>query len=322
MSQGEDSATKGTLLRQRVPLLIELNNLKRVRVAGEKHSLATNIFRRAWVALIAGDTPADVAERETAYAVAAARLGAVNKRVMRDGGLEETQIQKVFERSFDEVTASLQAMTRSRFRRRLTDDLREELLDASHAAQQGLPSFVELLSEQPRAGATRPGHARVMLEPAENHAGHCATVAVYAALLADVYDADPQLPFLAGLAHHLQNARLPDAGYAADEMIGEHLITMFDHFRRQALAELPADVKPSVEAALTHTRDASTPEAKAFQAADVLDRVLEMRWHAQSAAFTLDVALKEMDIVHPGITQEFHLSVMHDAGLSCRKKDE
>ena len=315
--EAKDShAGKGTLLNARLPLLIELNDLKRVRVAGERYSLAANIFRRSWAALVEGENPTDVAERATAHALAAARLGGISRRVLRDGGLTEKSIQSLLKRSFDEVTLQFDEATRARYRARLAEDLRQELIDNSQNEKSSLPAFVELLAQQPRAGATRPGHARVVLEPAENHAEHCATVAVYAALLADVYETESTLPFLAGLAHHLQNAYLPDAGYAADEIIGEHLPKIFDTFRRRALDELPATLAATIEEALTHTRDASTSEARAFQAADVLDRVLEMRWHAQSAAFTLDVALEEMDIVHPGVTQEFHLSVMRDAGLS------
>ncbi len=77
-----------------------------------------------------------------------------------------------------------------------------------------VPPFVPLLAAQPRAGATRPGHPRVILEPAENHAEHCAVVAVNGVLAAGVFGADPAGPFLTGLAHHLHNAYLPDAGDA------------------------------------------------------------------------------------------------------------
>ena len=59
---------------------------------------------------------------------------------------------------------------------------------------------------------------------------------------------------------------------------------------------------------------ADYPEARAFQAADSLDRVLEMEWHARSAAFTLEVALADMDIIHPGPVQAFQLEVMGAVG--------
>lgn len=308
-------ATNQPQLSRRVGLLIELNDLKRVRAAGERYSFAANLFRRAWASLLAGETIADTVARETAHTIAAARLGCINQRVMRDGALDDRAIRIVLERSFDETTMEFGNETRERFRSRLGENLHNNLPASSSDGATNLPAFVELLVNQPRAGATRPGRGRVMLEPAENHAEHCAIVAIYAALLADIYDAEPTLPFLAGLAHHLQNAYLPDAGYAADSLIGDHLPTLTETFRRRALDQIPQNLRSTVEEALTHTHDADAPVARAFQAADVLDRVLEMRWHAQSAAFTLDVALEEMDIVHPGVTQNFHRSVMHDAGL-------
>lgn len=319
MSQAREAQSLHTTnkadLSPRLSLLIELNDLKRVRAADKQYSFAANVFRRAWASLIAGDDAAGVVARETAHTVAAARLGYINQLVLRDGGLEEATIVRILESSFDEATQTFGDATRARFRSRLSEDMRHDLIDSPNNNSTNLPPCVELLTRQPRAGATRPGRGRVVLEPAENHAEHCATVAVYAALLADIYDTDATLPFLAGLAHHLQNAYLPDAGYAADEIIGDHLPTLVETFRCRALDQIPHSLRVLIEEGLTHTRDANTKVAQAFQAADVLDRVLEMRWHAQTADFTLNVALEEMDIVHPGITQEFHLSTMRDAGL-------
>ena len=154
-----------------------------------------------------------------------------------------------------------------------------------------------------------------MLEPAENHAEHCAVVAVQGVLAAPRFGAEPAAPFLTGLAHHLHNAFLPDAGDAGDALLGEHLRPMVDVFRARALAELPAGLRETAEASLEAVFRADFPEAQAFQTADVLDRVLEMDWHARSAAFTLDVALGEMDIVHPGPVQAFQQEVMRASGL-------
>ncbi|RZK37537.1 MAG: hypothetical protein EOO57_05390, partial [Hymenobacter sp.] len=44
-----------------LPLLRELNDLKRVRVAGREGSLAEQLFGGAWVALVAGELPVTVA---------------------------------------------------------------------------------------------------------------------------------------------------------------------------------------------------------------------------------------------------------------------
>ncbi len=60
-----------------------------------------------------------------------------------------------------------------------------------------------------------------MFEPPENHAEHCLAVAVYGVLLAPRYGADPSVVFLAGLAHHLHNARLPDSGFTGEALLGD-----------------------------------------------------------------------------------------------------
>lgn len=294
-----------------LPLLIEMNDLKRIRVADRGGSIATRIFRRSWAALVSGEALPAVADRETAHAVAAARLAGIDARVMQAAGLGHNAIRDVFARGFDAVAAPIPAAARDRLRSALTPAI---AVDPPPAALD-LPPFVDLLANQPRAGATRPGHARVVLEPAEQHGDHCGSVAVYAVVLASLFNADPALPFLGGLAHHLHNARLPDAGFAGDELLGPHLQPLMTAFRDQAIAELPPDLHAPVRAALDLVYRADSPEARAFQAADVLDRVLEMRWHAQSAAFTLDVALGEMDIVHPGPVQAFQLELMRDVGL-------
>ena len=65
--------------------------------------------------------------------------------------------------------------------------------------------------------------ARVVVEPPESHGDHCLTVAVYGVLVAPVFGADPVAPFLVGLAHHLHNVVLPDAGFAGEVLLGAAL---------------------------------------------------------------------------------------------------
>ena len=59
----------------------------------------------------------------------------------------------------------------------------------------------------------------------------------------------------------------------------------------------------------------SVPEAQAFHAADVLDRVLQVHHHARAAAFTADQALVELELVHEGPVQAFHDEVLAASGL-------
>ena len=290
-------------LERLLPLCRELNGLKRIRVAGKDGSWAERLFVRAWTRLIAAEDVGQVACEETASAVVATLLAGIDAEVLADGGLPAGVRLEVLRRAFDAASQPLPPA--------LAEPLRAALTDApTRKPTPAVPPCVRLLAAQPRAGATRPGHPRVMLEPAENHAEHCAVVAVNGVLAAGVFGADPAGPFLTGLAHHLHNAYLPDAGDAGDSLLGGHQRALLENCRARALRELPAFLHEPIRHCLTAVYRADTAEARAFQAADSVDRVLEMEWHARSAAFTLETALGEMDIIHPGPVQAFQLEVM------------
>ena len=288
-------------------LFRELNNLKRIRVAGKAGSWAERAFVRAWGRLVAGEDLTTVARAETARAVAATLLAGIDPDTLAAGGISGDAGAEVFQRAFDRAARPLVPGLAASLREALT-------AEGAFAEGRPVPAFVPLLAGQPRAGATRPGHPRVVLEPAENHAEHCAVVAFNGVLAAGVLGADPAGPFLTGLSHHLHNARLPDAGDAGDALLGAHLRPLMETFRAMALEELPAALRGPVRDSLEAVYRADYPEARAFQAADSLDRVLEMEWHARSAAFTLEVALGDMDIIHPGPVQAFQLEVMRAVG--------
>ena len=311
-TQRPDTAN-GDTLAHLVPLLSEIGDLKRLRAAGRAGTHAEGIFRRSWAALFAGEPLEDVARREAAASVAAARMGSRDYPMLRRAGLPDEDAKDVLAASLDSVADALPGGSR--------DALRNELY-ASPVAEppdEGeLPAFVNLLARQPRAGATAPGKPRIVVEPPEGHADHCAAVAVYAVLLAPLYGADGGAPFLVGLAHHLHNAYLPDSGFAGDELLGNRLDVINTQLQGEALEGI-RDRNPAladgVSGILPLVYRTDTPEAKAFQAADVLDRILEQRHHARKAAFTLEDALGEMDLVHEGPTQAFHLEVLDASGL-------
>lgn len=300
---GEVEHLKGLL-----PLFRELNGLKRIRAAGKDGSWAERLFVRAWARLIAGEDVGRVACEETAAAVVAVSLAEIDAEVLAGGGVPAGGRLEILQRAFDASSRPLAPRLAATLRGTLTDG-------PTRQPTAVVPSWVSRLAEQPRAGATRPGHPRIMLEPAENHAEHCAVVAVNGVLAAGVFGADLAGPFLTGLAHHLHNAYLPDAGDAGDALLGEYQRPLLEHYRARALQELPAFLHEPIRRCLTAVYRADTPEASAFQAADSVDRVLEMEWHARSAAFTLEVALGEMDIIHPGPVQAFQLEVMRTLGL-------
>lgn len=289
-----------------LPLLRELNDLKRGRVAGRAGSLAEQLFAGAWAALAAGEDLPAVALRQTARALAGVRLPGYDEPLLGALGLGEEAVAHVLQQALRDATQPLSPALVAQM---------VPLLGGPRLVAGPVPAFVALLAQQPRAGATHPSRPRIMLSPPESHADHCALVAVYAVVLSPYFGAEPGAAFLIGLAHHLHNAVLPDPGYAGDELLGSHLPDLMAAATQQAVRQLPAALQPVVLEALKRTRALDNPASRAFHAADVLDRVLEMAWHDQSAQFRLHQALGDLDIVHAGFTQQFHQQVLAAAGL-------
>ncbi len=285
------------------PLAAELGDLKRVRDAYSPDSLAVRAFRRAWGRLAAGDDAETVALSTTADALAAVRLGGIDWAVLEQVGVADPQA--VLARSFDEVCGPVAPSLRAA--------LRSSLGRAGNGFP--VPAFAEALIRQPRAGATCPGKPRLVLEPPENHGDHCLAVAVLGTVLAGHYGADPATAFVAGMAHHLHNAALPDSGFAGEILLGDELEPVMRRLFDRALATLPQPVEATVRGALATIGDANTPEGRAFHAADVMDRVLQMRQYDRVAAFTTSQALDDLELVHAGPVQTFHQAVLAEAGL-------
>ena len=285
----------------------ELGDLKRIRSAGRDGTVATRLFRAAWTGLLAGAPAREVALSVTAAALAAARLGDINSAVLEAAGVSRPESTRILKSAVEEVSSGLSA------------PLRNELLAAAgrHLAgsEAAMPAFVAALEQQPRAGVTCPGKPRVMLQPPENHAEHCLMVAVYGVLLAPSYGADSATVFLAGLSHHLHNAGLPDSGFTGETLLGEHLGPVMGHFTGQALQQLPSSLRREVETARKILPDAETPEGRAFHAADVIDRVLEISQHLRAASLTMDQVLGDMGLVHDGPVKPFHDRVLSEMAL-------
>ena len=287
------------------PLLQEVGDAKRVRVASRSGSLSEQAFSRTWARLVEGEDPAQVALSETAAAVARARLAGIDWAVLTAAGLSDDDAHAVLQRGFDEVAGVLDT------------GLREQLRDALPLVREAAvpPALAEALNRQPRAGATCPGRPRIVVEPPESHGDHCLTVGVYASLVAPLVGADPVAPFLVGIAHHLHNVDLPDAGFAGEVLLGDHLETVMAVLEQRELAVLPTALADRLRTVLLLRADAGVPEAQAFHAADVLDRVLQVHHHARAAAFTASQALDDLELVHDGPVQAFHLDVLQAAGL-------
>ena len=290
-----------------IPLLRELGDLKRIRSAERTGSIAERLFARGWAALAAGDDPATTMRRTVAAALAAARLGDLDHAKLAELGLSEGEAIAVLERSFDEVADQLDPT--------LAATLRAALPHGS-PAEGPTPRFVAQLAAQPRAGVTCPGKPRLLLQPPENHAEHCLIVAVYGVVLAPTYQADPAEVFVASMAHHFHNAAMPDAGFTGEMLLGDLLTQVIADAREVAMAELTAPVADRVRVALSPIGGDATAEARAFHAADVLDRVLEIEQHLRAATATMDTVLHDYELVHAGPVKDFHDDVLRRVGLA------
>jgi hypothetical protein len=120
---------------------------------------------------------------------------------------------------------------------------------------------------------------------------------------------------VAGLAHHLHNALLPDAGFAGEVLLGEWLQPAFSRATSLALQELDTPPRDRVVTALRLIPDVGTPEGRAFHASDTLDRVLQVEHHLRAAGTTMDFVLREMELVHAGPTRTFQDAVLVRLGL-------
>lgn len=297
------SSTPATLL----PLLRELNDLKRIRSTAHMGSIAERLFARAWSGLVGGVAIAEVMAATVAAALTAARLGDLDAEALAGAGLEVAEIREVRARALAEVAAPLDSAL------------------ATHLAS-GLdvewpvivpPSFVARLAAQPRAGATCPGQPRLLLEPPESHAEHCLMVALYGVLLSPHYGADAETVFLASLAHHLHNALLPDSGFTGEMLLGAALEPAFARATAIALKELATSLRGAVVRARTILPTAESAEGRAFHAADTLDRVLQLDQHLRAGRTTMQYLLHDMALVHAGPVKGFQDALLVDTGFTA-----
>ncbi len=289
------------------PLFGELGDLKRVRSAGRDGTIASRLFRSAWRDLVGGAAPSLVALRTTADALAATRLGDIDAEVLVSAGIDPVAVRKISRTAIGSA-ADL-----------LPGPLLRALIEAAEAPRPAgfatTPDFVARLEHQPRAGATCPGKPRIVLEPAENHAEHCAVVAIIGVLLTPTYGADPATVFLAALAHHLHNADLPDAGFAGEVLLGEHLAAVTESFTERALAQLPPRLQQQTRVARAVLLDADTPDGRAFHAADAIDRVMQLSQHLKVGTLSMAHLMGDMALVHEGPVKAFQDRVLAEMAL-------
>ena len=291
-----DAATRPRL----APLWTALVDLKRLRSAqtGGMASTAEVLFEDAAARLAAGEDADLVREDAVLRALAGTVMGPMTAEALAGAGMEPERARAMIVRQAREVAD------------RYGLDAPGALLPPPEAEP---PEPAWLLVAQPRAGATHPTAGRIVLEPAESHGDHCLVTAIIAALRAPAEAATDA--FLLGLWHHLHNALIPDGGFAGEVALGDDLLPLFREAETRMLATLPAPLAKRLRGLLDAREDLSREAVRAFNAADAIDRVLEMAHHARTARFELRDALVDLDLVHPGPLQSFQLDVLAEAGL-------
>ena len=309
--------------RQMLQTLSPLQDLKRQQPAHYDQSIASSFFIEAWERFFYGENPEKIALKITAKALIAVILPGFDThffakaKIMQDEAniifskvLKEEYQQKLHPELYKKLTEILPESITELYAK---DDLKREDIDYQYSRK--AYAFVDVLCKQPRAGATKPGVDRLLLVPPEMHSDHCLLVAVYAVLLSESFDADIGLPFLTGLAHHLHNAVLPDCGFAGETALGESLATIIRNGREEALKYIPEKSAEQIRKAINNHENLTNPEGRASSAADVLDRVLDIKWRIRAASVTEDDLLGELDLVHDGPIKNFQNQVLHSVGL-------
>lgn len=306
---------------QMLPLLEQLQDLKRIRSAEFAGTFAAHRYRQVLHRLAQGLEGSHTlpcfskfALEETLLAVITTRLGALSPEVLRRLGVPSRQIREICQAAFDEHKGAWHGvMPESAFEEMVqASDLSKELLSGN----QPLDTLINRLCAEPRAGATAPHKQRVLVVPQESQAEHCYLTAVTAVTLAGYFDADPGQTFTTALLHHLHNAYMPDAGFAGEVLLGESLDSVIWAARQQAFTHLAPPLRElATQAAATMTH-LETPLARVVNAADAIDRVLQTRFHQQMAAFDAKRVQRELNLVHEGPLQAFQNAVLQTLGVT------
>lgn len=305
----QDDAFK--LVENQLELLRELNDVKRLYAQNlNGRSYTTVVFLNSVLALQSGEHLH--ADMHCAAIVTAARLGAITTSVLLHSGLSRIESQSVFENSIltheclsPSVRSSLQPAC--------------EQLSLYHVEEGRTSSdWATRLTAAPRAGATCPGKARIVLEPAEMHSDHCVMVASYAYLLADIFGANREDAWLIGLCHHLHNAYLPDAGFTGEILLGDHLTKIVNKHRQGVMATFSDHYRDRVVRLFDEIDNLNSPLAQTFHAADTIDRVIQMEHYARAAEFSVSKAMNDLNLVHDGQAQEFQHSLLQSIGMSYK----
>ena len=296
-------------------LLRQWADLKRIESHRFDRSMADHRFAVTLHDLDAARGDADavraVADREAAIAIVATRCGAMDVASLIELNVAPQRAASVALSAIDEHAAAL------------TDDAAADVRVAAERLPRHVDSppsttiskLADRLSREPRSGATAVGKSRVLVTPTESQSAHSYTAALGGWLIAHLIGGDPAVAFLTGILHHVHNAYLPDSGFAGEVLLGDDLGPVLDTARRLACRHLHAETAGMVFESghrMSHVDDAT---ARAINAADAADRVLQTHYHQQVADYDAARVCDELDLVHEGPLQSFQNDMLDRLGI-------
>lgn len=308
-------------LSELIPLLSELQDLKRQQPAGFAYSITTTFFRESWYRILYTEEPLEnVALRMTTKALIAILLPGLEASFFKDTHIAEKEAVQVYKDAlYKSSHLILQASLYDQLEAWIPEIVREYYLffDQSRKPEYTFEDnhFVHQLCKQPRAGATYPGKPRMLLLPPEMHSDHCFNVGIYAVLLAPYYNSDYGDVFLTGLSHHLHNALLPDCGFSGEMILEAYLDRIKVKSQKKYLRSFSALLKNKICSAIRDHEDLRIPAGQTSTIADVFDRVLDVKWRTKAVNVTDVTILDDLNLVHEGPVQQFQYNALQKAGL-------
>ena len=241
--------------------------------------------------------------------IAGSRLGFLGHETLSSTSLSDQEIVKIYEESLHSYEYELRLL-------KVDFDLHKTNWTMSENIRESpLRSLIKDHISQPRAGVTCPDKPRVVLQPTESHGDHCIMVAVYAYLLSPFYDSDPIDAFTIGLFHHLHNCILPDSGFAGECILGNCLNRVIDSARATTASVLSVSTKTKLDRLFKEIEQTSSPVAKAFHAADCIDRVLQLQYYEKAHGFSVSDAIEKLNLIHDGPAKTFQMQTLQSCGL-------
>lgn len=278
-----------------------IGELKRMSSLDPRYSIAQSLFLEATSALLcarsAVDWP-DIIDRLTVQALLQSVAGAWHPDLIEALGHDEWQhVSGVF---LDSALAGLPGRLRQYYK----DDLKRFRWPALRPTEPGGPAAqrVRAVCEIQRAGYAAPGKVKCSPYPRETQGEHCLVCAVYTALLCRLRELDPICPVLMALFHHLSAPLMPNFDHEGELLTGSaHSSAIEQAGCRMILRDFDDPLRSALSGIFPASGGSGELSGmEPFQEADVLDRVLQVRYYSRMASVNVEQAVAEYELLNRG----------------------